>query len=41
MHLMNNLFFDLKDSFIATSKDINGLTVEQWLARDDAKQFTI
>jgi dTDP-4-dehydrorhamnose 3,5-epimerase len=38
---LKNLFADLKDSFIATSKDINGLTVKQWLAREDAKQFTI
>ena len=38
---LKNLFADLKDSFIATSKDINGLSVKQWLAREDAKQFTI
>jgi hypothetical protein len=38
---LKNLFADLKDSFIATSKDINGLSVKQWLDREDAKNFTI
>lgn len=38
---LKNLFTDLKDSFIATSKDINGLSVKQWLDRDDSKNFTI
>ena len=34
-------FFELKDSFIATPKDINGLTVKEWLNRSDANNFTI
>ena len=34
-------FFELKDSFIATSKDINGLSVKEWLSRTDAKNFII
>jgi len=38
---LKNLFFDLKDSFITTMKDINGLSVEKWLTREDAKQFSI
>jgi dTDP-4-dehydrorhamnose 3,5-epimerase len=38
---LKNLFADLKDSFIATSKDINGLSVKQWLEREDSKNFTI
>jgi dTDP-4-dehydrorhamnose 3,5-epimerase len=40
---LKNLFHDLKDSnaFIATSKDINGLSLKQWLDREDAKQFSI
>jgi dTDP-4-dehydrorhamnose 3,5-epimerase len=38
---LKNLFADLKDSFIATSKDINGLSIKQWLDREDAKNFTI
>ena len=38
---LKNLFFDLKDSFIATSKDINGLSVKNWLEREDSKNFII
>lgn len=38
---LKNLFADLKDSFIATSKDINGLSVKQWLDREDSKNFAI
>lgn len=38
---LKNLFFDLKDTFITTMKDINGLSVEKWLARKDAKNFSI
>jgi len=34
-------FFELKDAFIATSKDINGLSVNEWLNRPDANNFTI
>ena len=34
-------FFELKDSFIATSKDINGISIKEWLARDEAKNFTL
>ncbi len=38
---LKNLFADLKDSFIATSKDINGLSVKQWLDREDSRNITI
>jgi dTDP-4-dehydrorhamnose 3,5-epimerase len=38
---LKNLFADLKDSFIATSKDINGLSVREWFDREDSKNFTI
>jgi dTDP-4-dehydrorhamnose 3,5-epimerase-like enzyme len=34
-------FFELKDSFIATSKDINGISIKEWLARDEAKNFAL
>jgi dTDP-4-dehydrorhamnose 3,5-epimerase len=34
-------FFELKDSFIATPQDINGLSVKEWLSRADANNFTI
>jgi dTDP-4-dehydrorhamnose 3,5-epimerase-like enzyme len=34
-------FFKLNDSFIATPKDINGLSVKDWLNRTDANNFTI
>ena len=36
-----NKFFKLKDSFIATPKDINGLSVKEWLTRKEANNFTI
>jgi dTDP-4-dehydrorhamnose 3,5-epimerase len=38
---LKNKFFELKDSFIATPKDINGLSVKEWLSRADANNFTI
>ena len=38
---MKNLFFDLKDSFIATQKDINGLSVKQWLDSNNANNFKL
>ena len=38
---LKNKFFALKDSFIATSKDINGLSVKEWLSRQEANNFTI
>ena len=38
---LKNKFFELKDSFIATPKDINGLSVKEWLSRTDANNFTI
>ena len=38
---LKDKFFELKDSFIATSKDINGLSVKEWLSRTDAKNFII
>jgi len=38
---LKNKFFELKDSFIATPKDINGLSVKEWLSRAEANNFTI
>jgi dTDP-4-dehydrorhamnose 3,5-epimerase len=38
---LKNKFFELKDSFIATPKDINGLSVKEWLSRADSNNFTI
>jgi dTDP-4-dehydrorhamnose 3,5-epimerase len=38
---LKNKFIELKDSFIATPKDINGLSVKDWLSRADAHNFTI
>jgi dTDP-4-dehydrorhamnose 3,5-epimerase len=38
---LKSKFFELKDSFIATPKDINGLTLKEWLNRSDANNFTI
>jgi dTDP-4-dehydrorhamnose 3,5-epimerase len=38
---LKNLFLDLKDSFITTNKDINGLSVKNWLQREDSNNFTI
>ena len=38
---LNNNFFKLKDLFIATPKDINGLSVKDWLLRQDSNNFTI
>jgi dTDP-4-dehydrorhamnose 3,5-epimerase len=38
---LKNKFFELKDSFIATPKDINGLSVKEWLSRTDANNFII
>jgi len=38
---MKNLFFDLKDSFIATQKDINGLSVKQWLDSNNTNNFKL
>ena len=38
---IKNKFFELKDTFVATSKDINGLLVKEWLLRQDANNFTI
>jgi hypothetical protein len=31
----------LKDKFIATPKDINGLSFNDWLSRKEAQNFTI
>jgi hypothetical protein len=39
--ILKNKFFELKDSFIATPKDINGLSVKDWLLRHEANNFTI
>ena len=38
---LKNKFFELKDSFIATPKDINGLSVKEWLLRSEANNFSI
>lgn len=38
---LKNLFFELKDSFTTTPKDINGLLVKDWLTRSEANNFTI
>ena len=38
---LKNKFFELKDSFIATPKDINGLSVKEWLSKNEANKFTI
>jgi len=38
---LKNKFFELNDSFIVTPKDINGLSVKDWLNRPEANNFTI
>ena len=38
---LKNKFFELKNSFIATQKDINGLSIREWLSKADANNFTI
>jgi dTDP-4-dehydrorhamnose 3,5-epimerase len=38
---LKNKFFEFKDSFIATPKDINGLSVKDWFNRTDSNNFTI
>ena len=38
---LKSKFFELKDLFIATPKDINGLSLKEWLSREEAKNFTI
>ena len=38
---LKNKFFELKDTFIATPKDINGLSVKEWLSKNEANIFTI
>ena len=38
---LKNKFFELKESFIATPKDINGLSVKEWLFKSDAHIFII
>lgn len=38
---LKNHFYDLKDSFIATPKDINGLSLNAWLSKKEAQNFTI
>jgi dTDP-4-dehydrorhamnose 3,5-epimerase len=38
---LKDKFFGLKDSCIATPKDINGLSVKEWLSRKEANNFTI
>ena len=39
--VLKNNFLELKGSFIATPKDINGLSVKDWFNRTDANNFTI
>ena len=39
--ILKNKFFELKDSFIATPKDINGLLLKEWLLRAESNNFTI
>lgn len=36
---LKNLFFDMKDSFITTSKDLNGHSIESWMRSSDAENF--
>jgi dTDP-4-dehydrorhamnose 3,5-epimerase len=38
---LKNKFFELKDSFTATPKDINGLSVKEWLVGKDSINFNI
>jgi dTDP-4-dehydrorhamnose 3,5-epimerase len=38
---LKNLFFDLKDSFITTSKDVNGHSLSSWLKTPDAANFKL
>ena len=38
---LKNLFFDLKDSFITTSKDINGHSLSSWLKTADSANFKL
>ena len=38
---LKSKFFELKDFFIATPKDINALSVKEWLSRPEANNFTI
>ena len=38
---LKDQFFNLKDKFIATPKDINGLSFNDWLSRKEAQNFTI
>ena len=38
---LKNLFFDLKDSFMTTSKDLNGHSLSSWLKTADAANFKL
>jgi len=38
---LKNLFFDLKDSFMTTSKDVNGHSLSSWLKTADAANFKL
>ena len=38
---LKNKFFELKGSLIATTKDINGLSLKEWLLRKDSQIFHI
>ena len=39
--ILKKLFFDSKDSFISTSKDINGLLLNEWLSRKESQNFNL
>ena len=38
---LKDKFFKLKDSFIATPKDIHGLSVNEWLSKPEANKFIL
>ena len=38
---LKDKFFELKDTFILTPKDINSLSVKEWLSRPEANNFSI
>jgi dTDP-4-dehydrorhamnose 3,5-epimerase len=38
---LKNKFFELKESFIATPKDINGISVKEWLSRKESQNFNL
>ena len=38
---LKNKFFELKDSFIATPKDINALSINEWLSKPESNNFIL